>query len=306
MTLEVDYGQQPREFAEAVRALCRRHEEGWRHLPGDGFPEQTWQDLADIGFLGLAAEGTEVAGEIAAVMEELGGLGCPGPLWETVLATRAAAEPPADGIATVGTGGPLPWGHRATVFFALTDDGLWECEPVGEAVPTPMLTGELWAEVPLAPRRRVPDECGALALGDLALAAQLVGAGARLVRDAAEYVAGRHQFRRPLGDFQGVAFPLAEADIGLAAARALTSRAASRLADGSADAAWAARAAVLSAARAARTATYHTFQAYGAMAFTEEGGVAWYGRRVAQLRTQALTPYRRAAWTADVFERNSP
>jgi alkylation response protein AidB-like acyl-CoA dehydrogenase len=122
-------------------------------------------------------------------------------------------------------------------------------------------------------------------MAHLALAANLVGAATRLLRDTAGYAATRVQFRRPLGDFQGVAFPLAEVDASLAAARALVRRAATLLAAG-AQAEFAATA-LRSAVRAASKAVHACFQAYGAMAFTEECDAARYGRRIAQLAAQA-------------------
>src|SRR5690606_4261614 len=86
MGFEGDDDEQARAFVVAARGVCRRHDPP---VPADdGFPESFWRDLAELGFFSLATSG-ETAVEIAAVTEELGGHGCPGPLWETVLAVRA-------------------------------------------------------------------------------------------------------------------------------------------------------------------------------------------------------------------------
>ena len=307
MPIDTGYDEQQRAFADAVRELARRRAPEW--ASGDAFPEETWRDLARIGLFALAVDGVDAAVETAAVCEALGGAGCPGPLWETVTAVRAAgpdlaaALAAADQVATVVAGGLAPWGGRADAFFALSAAGLAECAPPAPGGgPVTMIGGGRWTRVRPEPVRTVDPARGAVPLGEVALAAYLCGAAGRLLADAAAYAASRHQFRRPIGDFQAVAFALAEADVAVAAARNLVRRAAYRLATGCPGADRDTRAAVLSAARAARTTTHHTFQAYGAMAFTEENGTARLGRRIAVLLTQALAAHRRDACLADLTE----
>ncbi|TMQ90977.1 acyl-CoA dehydrogenase [Actinomadura soli] len=72
----------------------------------------------------------------------------------------------------------------------------------------------------------------ALTLGRVGIAAQLVGLAQGALDVAARYVTGRRQFGRPVAEFQGVRFPLAESAAEIAAARALCYRAADAVAGG--------------------------------------------------------------------------
>jgi alkylation response protein AidB-like acyl-CoA dehydrogenase len=65
----------------------------------------------------------------------------------------------------------------------------------------------------------------------LSTAAIAVGCGTAAVGYAAEYATTRHAFGQPISSYQGVAFPLAEADMDLKGARAAILDVASRLAD---------------------------------------------------------------------------
>ncbi len=66
----------------------------------------------------------------------------------------------------------------------------------------------------------------ALDIGRIGIAAQALGIGMAAYETAAGYAAERRQFGRPIGEFQGVAFKLAEMKTGLDAARLLIYRAA--------------------------------------------------------------------------------
>ncbi|MGE5156285.1 MAG: acyl-CoA dehydrogenase family protein, partial [Betaproteobacteria bacterium] len=212
--LEVEYDDQQRAFSDAVRLLCDRVRPEWTE---QRFPERTWAELAAIGLFELVEpSGTA---ELAAVLTELGAQGCPGPLWDAVLAIGAL--PPestrslVDGsqVAVVGTGDRWPWPDRAGLAVELGPDGAWLARLPPHTPRRRVLTGEQWAAGqatrldPIA-QHRLTD---ALDRADLAAAAYLTGAAERLVADAARYVAARQQFGQPLGDRQGVAFPLAEA-----------------------------------------------------------------------------------------------
>ncbi|QSB13991.1 acyl-CoA dehydrogenase family protein [Natronosporangium hydrolyticum] len=60
-----------------------------------------------------------------------------------------------------------------------------------------------------------------LAIGKLGIAAQQVGLADGALAAAVGYAGARHQFGQPIGDFQGVSFPLARIAAELAAARTL-------------------------------------------------------------------------------------
>jgi alkylation response protein AidB-like acyl-CoA dehydrogenase len=296
--IETEYDDQQRAFADAVRTLGERLSGSWA---GGSFPERTWRELGAIGLFDLATDDSGAV-ELAAVMEELGRLGCSGPLWETVYVVRTlgADVPPSvlDGsaVAVVASGGMVPWGSRASVVLDRDAHGAWLCEPAAGATLT-VLTGDSWTAA--TPRRLHPVDAGtATALAETAAAAYLTGAAGRLIADAAGYVAVRRQFGRPLGDLQAVAHPLAQCDVTVAAARALTRRTAAVIAAG--------RPAptgptLVSAVRAARATTAVAFQVYGAMAFTEESPVAGAARRITEIATAVLPAWRRRAAAAQVL-----
>ncbi|MDG4834372.1 acyl-CoA dehydrogenase family protein [Solwaraspora sp. WMMD1047] len=328
MALDVEYDEEQRAFVAAIRTLGERCRTEWvSPSAADGFPTRTWSELADIGCFALA-ETSGAAVELVAVLEELGRLGCPGPLWETVLAVRAldaelvagVAELAGDGavdgelvdgvvagtrVATVASGGLVPWAGRAAVILERAPDGVWLCEARPTGVPVTVLTSQTWtAARPRRLARVAADRARAATdLAELALAAYLVGACGRIVAEAAGYAAARRQFGRPLGDLQGVAFPLAECDVGVAAARAVTRRAAADLATGTPVPAGMP---LLSAARAARGVVSTGFQTYGALAFTEESSVAPAARMITQLVVAGLPPWRRDACQAEVLRPDRP
>ncbi|MFZ8926587.1 MAG: acyl-CoA dehydrogenase family protein [Candidatus Nanopelagicales bacterium] len=66
-----------------------------------------------------------------------------------------------------------------------------------------------------------PIALSALDAGRLGIAACAVGLAQAALDAAVEYASQRHQFGRPIGDFQGVSFTLADMAAGVAAARAL-------------------------------------------------------------------------------------
>ncbi len=118
------------------------------------------------------------------------------------------------------------------------------------------------------------DVARAVATGDAALAAYLVGAGTRAVRASAEYAASRRQFGQAIGDFQAVAHPLATAFARLVASRSVVRMAARALDDGDAGAPARAASARLGASDAALAAVAAAHQAHGAIGFTVEAGLA--------------------------------
>lgn len=118
------------------------------------------------------------------------------------------------------------------------------------------------------------------AWGFLLESARLVGAAQALIRYGVGYVTDRRQFGVPVGSFQGVAHPLAEAATAVAAADLLT-RHAAYLAD--CDGTLPMSAAVMAAAKsraASRQAAATVHQALGGHGFTIESDCQLYSRRV--------------------------
>ncbi|HEV7209555.1 MAG TPA: acyl-CoA dehydrogenase family protein [Mycobacteriales bacterium] len=92
-------------------------------------------------------------------------------------------------------------------------------------------TGLLGPDVPMTIRLAVAEECGRaaaleLVTGDLPTAAALLGSGETLLQLGARYASERQAFGRPLSRFQVQRHAFAAAAVRLAAARALTWRAA--------------------------------------------------------------------------------
>ena len=89
-----------------------------------------------------------------------------------------------------------------------------------EAVET--LAGEPWGRVALERLAPVDDarRRRALVIGDVAVAAYLVGAAGHLVAITSQWLQDRVQFGRPIGQFQSLAHPLADVAIRTRAARA--------------------------------------------------------------------------------------
>ena len=109
----------------------------------------------------------------------------------------------------------------------------------------------------------------------------------RLLDEAAEHARTREQFGRPIGDFQAVAHPLADAWISLTSARALVRAAAEPVDRARGHAGAEVGAARLSAERAALRASRVAHQTLGALGITVEGPLFHISRRVRQL---ALAP----------------
>jgi alkylation response protein AidB-like acyl-CoA dehydrogenase len=132
------------------------------------------------------------------------------------------------------------------------DPALGLCEVMGEFETA-------WAAPP-----QVADWPAALAVGQLALGHELIGAGRTMLRLARRHALERQQFGRPIGSFQAVRHRLAESLVALEASAALL------------DAAWedpspvTAAMAKAFAGRSARTVARHCQQVLAGIGFTTE------------------------------------
>jgi alkylation response protein AidB-like acyl-CoA dehydrogenase len=112
-----------------------------------------------------------------------------------------------------------------------------------------------------------------MALRDRALAAlavEAVGVASRALEHGLEYARDRTQFGRPIGSFQAVSHPLAQAFLEVETARSLAYWAGWAVAEGDPDAARAASAAKARAADAAVTTCERAIQVHGGVGFTWE------------------------------------
>ncbi len=112
-----------------------------------------------------------------------------------------------------------------------------------------------------------------------ALAFEAIGAAQEVLADATAYAGARYQFAKPIGSFQGVSGPLADAYVTLELARALADWAAVAV-DEQSRPSVASAAALAAATRAARTTIERAIQVAGAIGFTWEHRYHRYLRRV--------------------------
>ena len=282
---------------EAVTAFCRARLE--KTPPGElaPFDRAGWRELAALGVLGLPDPGGEGGAlELVAAMEGLGAHLHPGPLAETVFA--AAVLPPArrdavvagEAVVAAGVAPLFPYGPVADLLLAWdpATDEVHRVEPVESVEEVAVLGDEPFGRAAV---RRVealgPARRGRIA-ADLALGALLASAAGALVERAAAYARTREQFGRPIGSFQAVSHPLADASIRLLAATSLVRTAAADLDAGRAVAERRAAAGRRAAASAATRACAICHQVFGALGVTVEGGVFRVTRRVRQLASRSL------------------
>lgn len=122
----------------------------------------------------------------------------------------------------------------------------------------------------------------------IVFAAAAVGTGTMAIRKAVEYAAGRHVWGRPIGEHQGVQFPLAQARIALSTARLKTYEAA-WLYDRGRDCGVAAATAKYAAAHAALAAADAAIQTYGGAGYVSDSGIERHWRNLRLYRLSPVT-----------------
>jgi alkylation response protein AidB-like acyl-CoA dehydrogenase len=275
-----------RDFLDSVRRSTRGAGIAMRSREEHTLPRPLWFGLAELGVLGLAAPDGD-AGWLAAAYHELGAVLCPGPLAATAMALQllpaaeAALVRSGELLASVGSDGVYPWGLDAGVLIAMHDDAASLIDASAPRLAMATLAREPWARVDGAPLHAFTGGRRAAGFGDLAVSALVLGASSRLLEMSAEHAAARRQFGRPIGTFQAVAFPLAEAHVALHNAGCLARAAAQALVSGHDARALCAGARTVTDAAAIEVArTAH--QVHGATGFTEESPVAAYSTRIRQ------------------------
>ena len=270
MRFELDEDQ--RDFASALESLltgagtvaaARAWAEG-DHAPGLGL----WKRLADLGVTSLATDATPV--EVAIAFEAIGRHVVPGPWIESAAYLPVALGREVEGVATVVLPPHVP--------LALDADVADTVYVGGDPAPADLTPGDPVASVdrtrrlfrlPVATDAEVHPEAFDLAV--LACAAELLGAGERVLADSVTYVGQRTQFGRPIGSYQAIKHRLADVRIALDFARPLVLGAA--LGDVPASAA------KVAAADAAYLASRTGLQVHGAIGYTQEFDLSlWLGR----------------------------
>ncbi len=255
------------------------------HEPG----RRLWSRLTDLGVTDLASEATPV--EVCLAFEAIGRYAVPGPWIE------AAAYLP---IALPGTDLSVAWSSVSVpphTPFALDADVVDAVYLVADAKLHRAIVGTRTESVD--PSRRLynvslgepvahGDLDQAFDLAVLATAAELLGAGERVLTDAVTYVKQRSQFGRPIGSYQAIKHQLAGVRIALDFARPLVFGAAidpsPRLIS----------AAKIQGANAANLAARVGLQVHGAIGYTDEYDLSRWLLRIRALHT---------AWGTTTFHR---
>lgn len=276
MRFELDDDQ--RDFAAALESLLSAADpvgaaRAWAdgdHAPG----LQLWKRLAELGVLSLATDATPV--EVVVAFEALGRHAVPGPWVESAAYLPVALGEEVEGVATLALPPLVPYALDADVADRVYV-GSTPAASVGERVGSVdrarhlfHVTGE--GEV---------DEA-ALDLAVLATAAQLLGAGERILEDSVTYVKQRRQFGREIGSYQAIKHHLADVRIALDFARPLVLGAALGEVPASA--------AKVAAGDAAYLASRTGLQVHGAIGYTQELDLSLWLTKVRALVTAWGTP----------------
>ncbi|WP_395695508.1 acyl-CoA dehydrogenase family protein [Nocardioides sp.] len=251
------------------------------HAPGLAL----WSRLTDLGVLSLATEATPV--EVVVAFEALGRHAVPGPWVESAAYLPLALGREVTGVATVALPPLVPYALDADVADEVYV-GSTPVASVGDRVGSVDRTRHLFrigdagdAEV----HPELPGEAFDLAV--LATAAQLLGAGERILADSVSYVKQRRQFGREIGSYQAIKHHLADVRIALDFARPLVL--------GAALGAVPASAAKVAAGDAAYLSSRTGLQVHGAIGYTQELDLSLWLTKVRALVTAWGTPaYHRA------------
>ncbi|MGH7704744.1 MAG: acyl-CoA dehydrogenase family protein [Candidatus Dormibacteria bacterium] len=284
-----------------------------------GWDPASWQELADLGWLGVSApESLGGAGlgflEEALLLEELGRCLYPGPY----LATVALALPALDDARRAEVvSGKRRWSaalgaeqgvvldlDRVDQVVVQQGDQLLAMEARGERLETidPTRTlGHLQASEgePLqsGPKAARIAERMRLRLW-VGLAMEAVGGGQRVLELGLEHARERQQFGRPIGSYQAVSHRLADSYVELELARSLAYWASWCLSVEHQDVAIAASAAKAAAAEAYVGTCERTIQVLGGMGFTWESPLHRHYKRALWVEAFAGRPSRHRAKVA--------
>jgi hypothetical protein len=267
-----------RDFAAALESLLAASEtvavaRSWAdgdHEPG----RKLWSRLAGLGVTSLATDATPV--EVVIAFEALGRHAVPGPWVESAAYLPVALGHEVAGLATVALPPHVPYAldaDAADEVYVGSTPGAQIGERLGSVDRTRRLfqvTGE----------GETHDEAFDLAV--LATAAQLLGAGERVLADSVAYVKQRTQFGRQIGSYQAIKHALADVRIALDFARPLVL--------GAALGETPASAAKVAAGDAAYLSSRTGLQVHGAIGYTQEFDLSIWLTRIRALVTAWGTP----------------
>jgi alkylation response protein AidB-like acyl-CoA dehydrogenase len=260
--------------------------------------DELWRKLAKFGAFAMLTKGG--GGDLPDVVALLGALGaalCPGPVVASVAA--GALDMPEEELARLSEGrqritvvvdGYVPWAGSADTVLSIDGNEVWRVDvDIDDSKPTATLSGEPWAVARTRPTEALPNGSRFVTATELGLAAAMLGMARTLLGRAAEHARTRVQFGQPIGSFQGVAHPLAEAWARVTAADDLVRLVAFEacIAGPSSDRARLARS---QASVAALHTAYVSHQAMGAMSFAEQSGIGTITTRMRQWSCLLPTP----------------
>jgi len=259
--------------------------------------DKLWAALGDLGLFGLLLP--ESAGGLGlddlatmAALQECGYAGAPGPLVETVavaapLLAAAGALPPGllDGGARVAVqqlSALVPYAAASSHVLQLAEPA--RLLPVGDARLTEVATTDGSRAAARVDGTGEPLDVAAADVqrarhrGVLGTAAYLNGLSRRMLDLTVDYVGNRQQFGVPVGSFQAVQHPLADALVAVEFAEPAVLRAAQSLIDDAGKGVHVAMAKALASDAATQTARA-TLQAHGAMGYTVDYDLHLFAKR---------------------------
>ena len=239
-----------------------------------------WERLAEQGLTMLATEASPV--EVCVAFEALGRHAVPGPWVESAAYLPLALGAEVEGVATVAMPRALDADVADQVYAVV--DGALHTATAGAALVSVDRSRHLF-EVTAGDAIETPgDTAAAYDLAVLATAAQLLGAGERVLADAVTYVKQRKQFGREIGSYQAIKHKLADVRIALDFARPLVYGAAL---DPTPRAVSAAK---VACADAAYLASRTGLQVHGAIGYTQEFDLSVWITKIRALVTAWGTP----------------
>jgi hypothetical protein len=283
---ELDADQ--RDFAASLESLLTASDtaavaRAW--ADGDHEPGlKLWSRLSQQGVTELAGEDTTV--ELCVAFEALGRHAVPGPWVESAaVLPLALGRDLSDTIASLAVLPHVPYALDADVaseLYVFSDNAL-HTATLGERVGSVDRARHLFRLTALEPVEAV-ELRGALGTGVLATAAQLLGAGERILDDSVAYVKQRRQFGREIGSYQAIKHALADVRIALDFARPMLYGAA--LSTEPADVS----AAKVICSDAAYLAARTGLQVHGAIGYTAELDLSLWLTKVRALRNAWGSP----------------
>jgi alkylation response protein AidB-like acyl-CoA dehydrogenase len=324
--------EEQRAVRETFAALFRKEStpERVRMAESSGLDVQLWRLYADTGALGIgvpAACGGEDGGllELALVAEEAGRRLASIPVAETAAAARLLGRlaekellgPIVDGSTIVSLAtAPGPVGRQLLVDGAIADAVLvfdggslhYVTRPDGAPTTPRRNLGGLalgrWDERCASSELADGDEAQrvfAAALDDVRVlrASALHGLASQAVQIGTSYASVREAFGQPIGMYQAVAHPFADAVAALDGARLLVDKACWALDSVHGDGPLLAAMAFVFAAQTAYSATTHSLHVHGGYGFMEEYDIQLYYRRAKAWAAAFADPQRELLTVAD-------